>query len=254
MGVTFDRSPAAMRALGRLPKRKYDWPRLSELYVQGEIVDGERVWQSTDAIAHAEGIVPERVRRACARDGWVKQRQRFRAELTRAARKAAQELAVGQVVDLDTEVIDGAYRGVRLVTARIAEIEDAVDAQEVARAAYQALVATGASADELAATGHDPWQASVVYAREIQALAVAVQALHATAHRAVGDVDMRRLEFNGPGGTAIEVDHTVHAELTRPDPERLLRLFQAAARATFGQPEEIERERGHVVNADVVED
>jgi hypothetical protein len=112
-----------------------------------------------------------------------------------------------------------------------------------AKARFDALVTSGVKPEDAEMqSGHDRLQASAVDAREVQALVAAVATMHATAHRAVGDVDTNRVEFSGRDGGAIEVDQSIHAELTRDDPARLLALFQAAARATFGvdKPLEIE--------------
>ena len=51
---------------------------------------------------------------------------------------------------------------------------------------------------------------------------------------------------------ANAIDTSIHAELTRDDPARLLALFQAAARATFGEVESLEIDV--VMDADVVEE
>jgi hypothetical protein len=129
------------------------------------------------------------------------------------------------------------------VNSRIAQIEHDARRQALVKSEFEKMVASGMEADAASErTGYDRWQGSAVDAREMQALAAAVATMHATAHKAVGDVDTTRLEFSGPGGGAIEVDHSIHAELTRDDPALLLALFQAAARATFGvdKPLEIE--------------
>jgi hypothetical protein len=115
----FDRSPANMRRIGRLHKKHYDWDRISQWYVMGTFEDGVRVWPTLDHVARVEQIRPERVRLASARAKWVAQRQQFRHELAQAARNAAKAEAVEQVADTDFEVVDGSYRGVRLVNARI---------------------------------------------------------------------------------------------------------------------------------------
>jgi hypothetical protein len=252
VNITYDRSPTAMRALGRLPKRSYDWDRLRERYVQGEIVDGVRVWPSCEVIAQAENMVPERVRQACARGHWVAQREQFRCDLASALRRRAQEQAQNQVIDVDVEAVDSARRGINLVRARITQIERDLDSQAAAKAAFEEMVASGEKAEAASErTGHDRLQASAVDAREIQDLAAAVAALHATAHKAVGNMGTTRVEFSGRGGGAIEVDQSIRAELTRDDPQRLFALMQAAARAQFGKVEALET--GDVMDADVVE-
>ena len=159
-----------------------------------------------------------------------------------------------RVADIDVEAIDSAHRGINLVRARITQIERDLDSQAETRALYEDMVAhrvdPGLAADY---SGWSTWQASAVDARELQAMMATVAQAYATAHKAVGDVVPTRLEFSGPGGRAVQVEHSVVAELGRDDPERLLRLMQAAARAQFGTAETLEIERA-IVDADVVEE
>ena len=247
-----DRSPEAMRALARLPKRSYDWDRLRETYVQGEIVDGVRVWPSCQAIADAERMYVERVRQTCARQGWVEQRRAFRDELATAARRKAQEQAVDLVADLDVATVEGSCNVVRLVCARLRQIEAEVNRQQTSEIEYDRLVAGGMHAAQAATESRfDRW-AAAVDARELQVLASAMQTALMVAHRAVGEISTTRVEVTGRASAPVEVKHPVREKSMPDDPARLLALFQAAARATFGEDEALEA--GVLMDADVVEE
>jgi hypothetical protein len=222
-----DAKPAQIR-------REYDWPKLRRAYVEGWKPEGAEAdkesgthWPSLLEVAERFNVSPNRVREKSAADGWRDARAAWQAQVeqTRQKRRATQLAA--KVDDLDAGALRGAELGVGVIASRLQDIAKAVQAAKLA-----------------GVEGGYP----LVDSREMKALAEALDLFHRIGLRAVGDVEVQRMEITGANGAPLAV------ELRRDDPERLVGVLavleEAGAKEYFaslgaggsglGAPEAIE--------------
>lgn len=221
---------ARMAALALIKSKVYPFEECRHLYVEGRANEaGHHVWPTLMQLAAELGIPERRVFFASSRGGWPAARQVFKDELAAVvrARKVA-ALADGRL-DLDVTSFDTARRGQRLVRQRVEELLTRHDQQLAAKVKWDEVLAANGSREELEATGYDPYQ-DVIDERAIAALATAERGWLEVGHRALGDTDTHRVEVTG----ALEMRHSVVAELERDSPDRVLDFVGAIARAVAG--------------------
>lgn len=272
------RTTEEAREYAMRPRRTYAWGDLRRLFVEGE--PGADVNEAADSwhfptlveIARRYDLSVQRLRMRSAKDGWVAQRDEFKARLadTLAQRRAME--ATKSIANTDARALATARIGASLVYDRVREIERDAATRAAARAEWEAIrdaarqesltarAAVGERANQegessdvamydtrtvddiqreaaeaMAEIDYDPWAPPVVDAREVKTLAEAAAAWHTLALRALGEAEIRRIEVSGPGGTPVQVQAaTIYQELTRDDPARLHALMGAFGRAVLG--------------------
>ena len=127
----------------------------------------------------------------------MEQRAAFRGRLARERQNARVAELTRAAVEIDGQVTRAAKAGIGLATARLAEIGKAQQAT------------AGRAID----------------ARELLALAQAVDSWHKTAGRALGQVETVRTEHVGPSGGPVEI----RGELVRDDLGRLAGVIAVLA-------------------------
>lgn len=191
--------------------RKYDWPRLKQLYVEGSVSDdGERTYPSMRQLGEMEDVPENRIREMAAKQGWTTERAIFqsRIEQIRLERRA-KELGAEQV-ELDKRALQAAKIGLQLVGARMGEIAKQFSARQ-----------------KQAQEDGDDFGSPSLDARELETLGRAAAGWHALAEKALGEVPTTRTEIVGAGGGPVDVRSTVRAELTRDDPDRIAAFIVA---------------------------
>lgn len=201
--------------------RRYDWPSLKMVYVEGVVDDdGNRTWKSLSEVAELFEVPAVRVRERSARDHWVEERQNFQDQLERQRQEMrSKELAQNQL-DIDKRAHQIAKAGMQLITHRLGEITTAVTAQAKA-------------AQERAQAGLEPDRSvvSAVDAGEVGRLVNAGSEAYALAQKALGVVPTTRHEVTGVDGGPVRTQQDVKVALTQDDPDRLTKFFLAADRA-----------------------
>ena len=134
--------------------------------------------------------------------GWVEQRAAFRGRLARERQNARVAELTRAAVEIDGQVTRAAKAGIGLAMHRLAEIGRAQQARNP-----------------------EPGDPPAVDARELLALAQAVDSWHKTASRALGERETTRTEHVGRGGGPVEI----RGELVRDDPARLAGVIAVLA-------------------------
>jgi hypothetical protein len=195
-----------MRHLARRPRRRYCWPEIKRLYVEGYPgASGEPQFPTLRTLADHIGAPPARVRAAAARGRWTQERADHRAALE-AERQRERALSFArQLQEVDDHALAASAAGLKLVNNRLDEIE------------------------ALAARSEDRPNEPCVNARELVALVRAAAGFHAlgrdAAAAAAGAVN------------ALEGPWAEHRPATDPQPREegsLKRLLELLAEARQG--------------------
>lgn len=223
-------------------------------YVEGYAdPNGVHVWPSRAECAAHVDLPTQTVSARARREDWDLQRDAYRSAFEARQRQERLVERVQEAVAAERRTVASVLGSLTLVARRVEEITEKSDEALAARERYQEAKARGASEVELAETGYDPWTPPVIDAREMSALAGTVEKLWGTLGKALGIERALEIEVSGPGGGPIEVEHSVVAELTRDDPNRLLGLFLAMERAKVAAKEQAQiMASGEVVEGEVV--
>lgn len=157
------------RPSGKGTRRRYNWPKARELYVEGvaDPESGETVYPSLRMVGQLLNIEPARVRERSATDGWVTARASHQAELARTRQEVRLRRVAEKATDIDLRVLDAAQAGIRLVSQRIG---DALRAEAIPLA------------DRTLAQ-----QEALIPPAELAALSLALRRLHSSGLAALGE-------------------------------------------------------------------
>lgn len=204
---------------GAEPKRtlrKYDWPRLKLLYIEGSVDnDGNRSYPSMRELGEREDVPENRIREMAAKQGWTTERAVFQANMERIRlERRAKELGEEQV-NLDKRALQAAKIGLQLIGARMGEIAKQFQARQ----------------QQAKEDGDEFGMTPSLDARELETLGRAAAGWHALAEKALGEVPTTRTEIVGAGGGPVDVRSSIRAELTRDDPDRIAAFIVALERS-----------------------
>lgn len=137
---------------GRQPGQRIDWTAVRASYVEGTAQDPDgdptaRSWPTLAEVAAYHGIAERTVDTRSMREGWVAQRDAFRADVERRRREALAEETAQKVGSIDRRGLTAADAGLALIGHRMTFLVRA----ELARG--QEAAGQGVVAQELAALG-----------------------------------------------------------------------------------------------------
>lgn len=217
----------------RTPKRinkktgsvSYDWEPVKRDFVEGIPTPGsdnddDRIWPNLRELAEQHEIPYVRVRKRAANERWTVQRQQ--AQTTAAqerVKKRARRIETNSL-EFDDRSYNVAKLGMGMVTARLAEIGQEMNAKKAIREQAIQDLQQG-----LPINKQDLW--SAIRYGELDALANAASKFQELGHKALG-TDSINVNVNGMGDTNVAIV-SVTNELARDDDERLGEVFSAMA-------------------------
>lgn len=204
-----------------MPAAQHDWSAIEQYYVEGEL-EGEtgRKWPEPARVAELFEVPERYVRERARQADWDSHRAAFKAHHEKVlAQKRSVDL-VKEATDFDARALSAAKAGLQLVTMRSGELLRAAAERQKAKA-------EAAAKDE----EFEDYGVSTVDAKELQALAGAAESWQRVGFKALGEVETIRTELTGPGGSPIQMQSSVRAQLVRDDPERVMGVVVALERA-----------------------
>lgn len=125
----------AVIARGISGRRRYSWPYLQQVFVEGLPRDsadpsGARDWLSLRELASECGASYQKVRNRAARDRWTDMRLDYQARVFRARMEQRARRAVDRGIEFDDLALGIARQGMRLVQFRLAEVTQDVHRSE----------------------------------------------------------------------------------------------------------------------------
>lgn len=200
--------------------RRYDWPSVKMVFVEGTVDDdGERTYPNLREVADLFDVPYVRVREHSAKEAWLDERAAFQANIERVRQERRAKSLAQDAIDMDKRALTMAKTAMQLVGARLAEIGQAVAAQQRAEAEQ--------GADAARSRGALP----LIDARELATLVSAGQDAYALGSKALGEVPTTRHEITGVGGSPVRTQTDVRGELRTDDPDRLAKFLVAAERS-----------------------
>lgn len=208
---------------------KYDWFEIKTAFVEG-LKDPqnpeERIFLNLKELSERLGVPLPRVRERSADERWFDQREQYQLRLAKTRQtKRILELSK-ESVDFDSSSLKVAKLGMAMITARMSEIAQDVQAQQRKREEALRLQSQGFLVDPRDLD-------TVIDARELDTLSRAAIQWQQLGQKALG-TDVQKIDINQHTQIELDVDvevTSISAELGRDDPERLAGFLQAAKRA-----------------------
>ena len=207
----------------RRKPHRYNWDAIRTAYVEGVVDEknpDERQWGTLADVAAMFDAGANRVREKSADEHWPEQRVMYQKQLTeRRQRKRASELGKA-AVDLDSKALNVSKLGIAMVTTRLAEIAQEVQARAATKAETQARIEAGLPVEAYLLK-------PAVDARELDTLGRAAEQFHRLGLRALGE-DIIKHEITGKDGGPIETEvKTISERMYESDAERLAAILNA---------------------------
>lgn len=224
-----------VQALDWRRHKPINWDRARRMYVEGERRHDEADggswthWPSLSEVGRMLGIRGDVIRGRAAEEDWVGAQKEWRARVDGLRQEARAKTLAQHASKMDADAAKASVTGINLVLMRIEEIADA----QIRKRERREQVAAGMLAAEL----DDPFEATID-GRELETLARAAGAWHTLGRKVLGFDDPVRVELSG----AVDVRHSVNAELLRDDPDRLFGFLVAAERSGLLGPEILDGE------------
>ncbi|QGJ92893.1 hypothetical protein PBI_CHIDIEBERE_1 [Gordonia phage Chidiebere] len=252
----------------RVPKRvdrktgvvKYDWEPVKRDFVEGIPTPGsenddDRVWPNLRELAEQHEIPYVRVRKRAANERWTVQRQQAQTQAAQERVKKRARRIETNALEFDDRSFNVAKLGMGMVTARLAEIGQEMNAKKSIREQAIQDLQQGLPINKT-----DLY--SAIRYGELDALANAATKFQELGHKALG-TDSINVNVTGGGDTNVAIV-SVTNELARDDDERLGEVFSAMAESGLLPKEVVEQLAledhepnsipGDIVDADVVEE
>lgn len=241
MPVRVENKPYGVRS-----NAKYDWLKIRDIFVEGEIEGDERNFLGLKEIAEKYEVPYQRVRERSSKERWPDRRAQYQLQLTKERQKKHAQMLAKNAVGFDEKSYKVADLGMTMVTARLAEIAQEVSQGQARRKNAIERQQRGESVER--------WELySAVSYKEMEGLASAAAQFQTIGMRALG-TDVNRHEISGPDGGPIETQTiSIVAELGRDDPDRMTHLLRGMIEANL-IPAEMIANGGEVVIGEVIDD
>lgn len=229
----------------RVPKRvnrktgavAYDWEPVKRDFVEGIPAPGaenddDRIWPNLRELAEQHEIPYVRVRKRAANERWTVQRQQAQTLAAQERVKKRARRIETNSLEFDDRSYNVAKLGMGMVTARLAEIGQEMNAKKAIREQAIQDLQQG-----LPVNKGDLY--SAIRYGELDALANAASKFQELGHKALG-TDSINVNVTGGGDTNVAIV-SVTNELARDDDERLGEVFSAMAESGLLPKEVVEQ-------------
>ena len=228
-------------------RKKHDWEPVKTDYVEGMLDDhGQHIWPTALDLANKYDIGVEVIRKKCASSRWLEQRNAYKTRLDIERQQQMVKAMAGKAVILNEEVYNTASDGIELIKQRfeflLSTVGSELDPSRLSNLKHR--VAMGETLTKADFHG-------LVYHKEMESLANALNKLHDTGLKALGikDTDQQQITVN------TQVNQVMPSqEMMRPDKERAAAILSIFQRKNTSIPsfmqERIEQQGGIVVDQD----
>lgn len=213
------KQPSLSQTGRRIYQTKYDYTAARQLYVEGiTLDDGTRISPTLKDVSEKLKIPPVQLRQRAATERWTDRRAAYEIQIAQERQKKRIKELAGKAVDFDATAFDAAVNGISLIVRRLSEIQEEATAKEgVIKEAHERL-AKGEYVERYELM-------SAVYHKEMEGLANALDKLQGIGMRALG-TDVNKHEIINSSEALVQ-QISIHAEMRRDDPQRLVELLEA---------------------------